>query len=94
VFVCVRLCGCVWFVCLVVLYCYVAGSYPDFLLNGMKRSSPAFSREKNESGEDIFSASRPLIISRMFGTTSLILPKNQLCEAVPNRVNYLQGFSS
>jgi hypothetical protein len=58
--VCVRLCGCVWFVCLVVLYCYVAGSYPVFLLNGMKRSSPAFSREKKESGEDTFFSSQPL----------------------------------
>jgi hypothetical protein len=46
VFVCVRPCGCVWFVCVVVLYCYVAGSYPVFLLNGMKLSSPAFSRKK------------------------------------------------
>jgi hypothetical protein len=43
--VCVRPCGCVWFVCVVVSYCYVAGSYPVFLLNGMKRSSPAFSRK-------------------------------------------------
>jgi hypothetical protein len=46
--VCVRPCGCVWFVCVVVLYCYVVGSYPVFLLNGMKRSSPAFFEEKKE----------------------------------------------
>jgi chemotaxis receptor (MCP) glutamine deamidase CheD len=35
--VCVCVCGCV---------CSVAGSYPVFLLNEMKRSSPTFSRKK------------------------------------------------
>jgi hypothetical protein len=47
---CVCLCVCVhagvFGLCVVVLYCCVASSYPVFLLNGMKRSSPAFSRKK------------------------------------------------
>jgi hypothetical protein len=42
VFVCVRVC----LVCVVVLYCYVVGSYPIFLLNRMKRNSPVFLRKK------------------------------------------------
>jgi hypothetical protein len=43
VFVCVRVC----LVCVVVLYCYVVGSYPIFLLNRMKRNSPVFLRKKD-----------------------------------------------
>jgi hypothetical protein len=74
-YVCVGLC--VW------CGCIVAGSYPVFFFNEMKRSSPVFSREKSKAlfGRDYLKIRREVILYFSF-SIKLLESANQGRESL------------